>query len=154
MKNGFTLVSLVLYVMLFFTFTVFATAVSTNLNRKVLSEKGIVMVNDSYMKLYTNLLDSAKKSTSVDIIGSKLVFSNGDLYEYNSENKKILKNSGNLVQNAESFSVKDLASILGPLNNINDIDLNKCFSVNVSFKKYNETINKDIVVTVGDVLYE
>lgn len=154
MKKGFTLVSLVLYVMLFFTFTVFATAISTNLNHKVLSEKGRVIVNENYIKLYTNLINSAKKSNSVDIIDNKIVFSNGDLYEYNSDNKELLKNSGNLAQNMESFSVTDLASVLGSSNNINDIDLAKCFSLNVTFKKYNEVISKDIIVTVGDDLYE
>ncbi len=154
MKKGFTLVSLVLYVMLFFTFTVFATAISTNLNHRVLSEKGRVIVNEEYMKVYTNLVDSAKESSSVDIIEDKIVFSNGDLYEYNAQNKRILKNSGNLVQNTESFAIINLETILGPLNNIEDIDIIKCFSLNVSFKKYNEIISRNIVVTVGDELYE
>jgi len=154
MKKGFTLVSLVLYVMLFFTFTVFATAISTNLNHELLSEKGRVIVNESYIKLYTNLINSAKRSHSVDVIENKIMFSNGDTYEYNLDNKEISKNSGNLVYNTESYAVTNLADILSVSNNINDIDLVKCFSINVSFKKYNETITKDIVITVGDELYE
>lgn len=154
MNRGFTVVSLVLYVMLFFTFTVFATAISTNLNHRILSEKGIVIVNENYMKAYINLVDSAKKSNSFDIIGEKIIFSNGDIYEYNSQNKMFLKNSGNLVQNMESFTITNIEDVLGPLNDINDIDTAKCFSLNVSFKKYNETISKDIIVSVGDELYE
>ncbi|MDD2376539.1 MAG: hypothetical protein PHD15_00720 [Clostridia bacterium] len=154
MKKGFTFVSLVLYVMLFFTFTIFTTAISTNLNHQLLSEKGRVIVNESYMKFYTNLINSAKKSISVDIIGNKIVFSNGDIYEYNSANKEIYRNHGNFVYNIESFAVSNLEDILGVSNNINDIDIVKCFSINVAFKKYNEIINKDIVITVGDDLYE
>lgn len=154
MKKGFTVVSLVLYVMLFFTFTVFATAISTNLNHELLSEKGRVIVNESYIKLYTNLINSAKKSHSVDIIENTIIFSNGDIYEYNLDNKEISKNSGDLVYNMESYAVSNLGDILGVSNDINDIDLVKCFSINVSFKKYNETITKDIVITVGDELYE
>jgi len=154
MKKGFTVVSLVLYVMLFFTFTVFATAVSSNLNQKVLSEKAIVIINESYIKLYTNLINSAKKSNSLDIINSKLIFSNGDIYEYNLENKKISKNKGNFVQNMDGFTVSSLSEVLGLSNDINEIDLTKCFRINVSFKKYNETINKNIVITLGDDMYE
>ncbi|MDF2866088.1 MAG: hypothetical protein K0R72_906 [Clostridia bacterium] len=154
MKKGFTMVSLVLYVMLFFTFTVFATAISTNLNYKVLSEKGKVIVNENYIKLYTNLINSAKTSTSVDIINNKIIFSNGDLYEYNSVSKELFKNSGNILQNVENFNITNLESILGTSNNISDMDLVKCFSLNVIFKKYNETISKDIVITVGDEIYE
>ncbi len=154
MKNGFTMVSLVLYVMLFFTFTVFATAISTNLNYKVLSEKGRVIVNENYIKLYTNLINSAKASTSVDIINNKIIFSNGDLYEYNSVSKELFKNSGNILQNVENFNITNLESILGTSNNIGDMDIVKCFSLNVIFKKYNETVNKDIVITVGDEINE
>jgi hypothetical protein len=154
MKKGFTVVSLVLYVMLFFTFTVFATAISTNLNHKVLSEKGRVVINESYIKLYTNLLNSSKNSTSLDIIDNRLIFSNGDLYEYNSDSKEILKNKGNFVQNIETCTVSNLVSVLGASNNIDDMDLTKCFSINVSFKKYNETMSKDIVITLGDGMYE
>jgi len=154
MKKGFTVVSLVLYVMLFFTFTVFATAISTNLNHELLSEKGRVIVNESYIKLYTNLINSAKDSHSVDVIENTIIFSNGDIYEYNLDNKELSKNSGNLVYNMESYTVSNLEDILGVSNDINDIDLVKCFRINVSFKKYNETITKDIVITVGDELYE
>jgi len=140
--------------MLFFTFTVFATAISTNLNHELLSEKGRVIVNESYIKLYTNLINSAKDSHSVDVIENTIIFSNGDIYEYNLDNKELSKNSGNLVYNMESYTVSNLEDILGVSNDINDIDLVKCFRINVSFKKYNETITKDIVITVGDELYE
>ena len=154
MKKGFTIVSLVLYVMLFFTFTLFATAISTNLNHKLLSEKGRVVINENYLKIYTNLVNSAKKSDSYDIINNKIIFSNGDVYEYNTNNKEISENSGNLVSNVESFTISNLADSLGVSNDINDMDQTKCFSLNLSFKKYNEVITKDIVVTVGDEIYE
>lgn len=154
MKKGFTLVSLVLYVALFFAFTVFATAMSTNLNHKILSEKGRIVIQDNYMKLYTNLIDSAKKSSTIDIIENKVVFSNGDIYEYDSSNKEFLKNSGNFVSNIESFSIKNLDEIAGLQNDMTNVNIVDTVGFNISFRKYNETINRDIVITVGDDLYE
>lgn len=154
MKKGFTLVSLVLYVALFFAFTVFATAMSTNLNHKILSEKGKIVIQDNYMKLYSNLINSAKKSNSIDVIGTKIIFSNGDIYEYNSSDKEILKNSGNLVSNVDSFTIKKLDEIAGIQNDITNINIAECLGFNISFRKYNEIINRDIVISVGDGLYE
>lgn len=154
MKKGFTVVSLVLYVMLFFTFTVFATAISTNLNRKILSEKGRIVINENYMKIYTNLVDSAKKSNSIDVVGNDIIFSNGDVYKYISANQELLKNSGNLANNINGFTIKNLTDVLGTTYDVNSIDIAKCISVNVSFKKYNESISKDIIITVGDDLNE
>lgn len=154
MRRGFTLVSLVLYVSLFFAFTVFATAMSSNLNHKILSEKGRIVIQDNYMKLYTNLISSAKQSNSIDVIGNKVVFSNGDIYEYSSSNKEILKNSGNLVSNMDGFTVKNLDEISGLQNDMTKINNIDCVGFTVSFRKYNEIINRDIVITAGDDLYE
>ncbi|MEG1705563.1 MAG: hypothetical protein RR290_03190 [Clostridia bacterium] len=142
MKKGVTLVSLVLYVFLFFTFTTLATAISTNQNHKVLSEKGRIIINNETITLYSNLLYSAKKSISYDIINEKIVFSNGDYYSF--ENNCIYKNSGKLVDNITSFVVKNI-------DNTNNL---KCFQVDISLKKYNEKINKNLIITVGDELYE
>ena len=44
MKKGVTLISIVIYLVLFFTFTVFATSVSSNINRNVFMDKGSVEV--------------------------------------------------------------------------------------------------------------
>jgi hypothetical protein len=154
MKRGFTVVSLVLYVTLFFAFTVFATAISTNLNHKVLSEKGKIIIHDNYMKLYSNLFNSAKASTSIDIIENNIVFSNGDIYAYDDEKNVVLKNSGSLVSNVEDFKVINLEEVTGIANDMNNIDVINCAAFNVSFKKYNETITRDIVITVGDDLYD
>lgn len=154
MKRGFTMISLVLYTILFFAFTAFASAISTNLNYQVLSEKGKIIVNESYMKLYTNLIDSSKKSDSVDIIMDKIIFSNGDIYEYDIDSKKVLKNSGDFVRNIEGFTVSNLEDILTFQNNVDDIDLTKSIRITVSFEKYNQEIQKDIVFTVGDEIYD
>lgn len=146
MKKGVTLVSLVLYVALFFTFTVFATALTTNLNHKVLSEKGRIITNENVIKLYSNILSSAKNSNFYDILPNKIVFSNGDYYDFDEEKNCIYRNSGKLVENVEKF-------IVNPVNreNINNL---KCFEIDVEFKKYNETLNKKLIITVGDEVYE
>lgn len=154
MKRGFTLVSLVLYVTLFFAFTVFATAISTNMNRRVLAEKGRIIINENYIKLYSNLLNSAKNSNTVDIIGTDIAFSNGDIYAYDDSNNSFLKNFGTLVNNVESFNVKNLEDVDGLENDMTNVNVIDCAGFNVSFKKYNETITRDIVITVGDDLYE
>lgn len=154
MKKGFTVVSLVLYVTLFFAFTVFATAISTNMNSKVLSEKGRIIIQDNYVKLYSNLINSAKSSDTIDVIGNDIAFSNGDIYHYDNANNEFLKNSGKLVSNVDSFMIKNLDEIDGLSNDLTNIDLVNCVGFNISFKKYNETISRDIVISVGDDLYE
>lgn len=104
-KSGLTLTSIVIYVSLFFVFTVFAIAMSTNMNYKAMDEKANIYVYEQFEKLQYNVISSAKKSSFVDDIYSKIVFSNNDEYSFDKEKKVILKNGGVLVKNVENFNV-------------------------------------------------
>ena len=115
MKQGITMISLVIYVILFFGFTVLAISISSNLNYRILNEKGMTVANENYLKLYTNLLDSAKKSTNMYTIGTDTIyFSNGDVYKLFKTENLVNKNGGVLVKNVEDLlfkSIDDLSLI-------------------------------------------
>ena len=91
------MISMIIYVVLFFVFSAFAVSLSSNINYQTLSQKGLVYSNEQLQKLQYNMLFSAKNSISIDNISGKIVFSNNDEYTYDSTNKKIYKNGGVLV---------------------------------------------------------
>lgn len=94
--------SMVLYVALFFAFSAFAIAVSTNYNHKTLMEKGNMLINEEFDKLQMNLLASGRKSTDVSNIGGKIVFSNDD--EYRLSDGKIYKNDGVCINDVKELT--------------------------------------------------
>ncbi len=152
MKKGITMLSLVIYVVLFFAFSAIAISVSTNMNFRTLSEKGIIYCNEELQKLQYNLLNSAKNSTSCDIIQNTFVFSNGDEYVFDSSNKKIYKNGGTLIDSissCSSISVSELKST--PENFVSNIDKDAEYvCLNVEFSKYNQILNTDLFFKIGD----
>lgn len=96
-KSGLTMASMILYVVLFFIFISFAISISTNMNYKILTQKGDMYINEEYDKLQYNLFKSAKASTSISFIQGDIVFSNNDIYHYDSDKKIIYKNNAVLV---------------------------------------------------------
>ena len=151
-KSGITLTSIVIYVSLFFVFTVFAIAMSTNMNYKAMEEKANIYAYEQFNKLQYNIVTSSKKSTSVDNIYNKIVFSNNDEYSYDSEKKVILKNNGILVKNVENFRIIDVDELTDlPDIYISNID-NKLNSVclEITLKKYGKEITKQLLITAGD----
>ena len=54
-KSGITLASIVIYVSLFFVFTVFAIAMSTNINYKAMEEKANIYIYEQFDKLQYNI---------------------------------------------------------------------------------------------------
>ena len=105
------MISMIIYVVLFFVFSAFAVSLSSNINYQTLSQKGLVYSNEQLQKLQYNMLFSAKNSISIDNISGKIVFSNNDEYTYDSTNKKIYKNGGVLVSEVESFNIIDVSSL-------------------------------------------
>ena len=154
MKKGVTLISIVIYLVLFFTFTVFATSVSSNINRNVFMDKGSVEVEKEYSKLYINMFSSAKESELYYIVqkqsGTNINFSNGDSYLFDLDNGIIYKNEGILIENLKGFSIIKLEESSN--TNLSSEVLKKseslCFKV--SFEKYDQFLERQIVVTVGD----
>lgn len=152
LKKGISLTSMIIYVALFFLFTVFAIAMSNNMNYKAMDEKANIYILEQFSKLQNNMLDSSVNSTSVDNIYGKIVFSNNDEYVYDQDKKIILKNGGVLAKNVESFNViktSDLSNIpSNVLTNVDDKQNNIC--IEIKFKKYRTQITKQLFYTVGD----
>ena len=117
MKRGITLISIIIYLVLFTTFTAFVLSMNSNIERNVLMNKGNSIIETEYSKLYTNLFASAKDSTDYSILdGDKqliIEFSNGDVYNYDKDNGRILKNNGILVTSVSNFKQIDVTSLAG-----------------------------------------
>ena len=151
-RSGITLTSIVIYVALFFVFTVFAVAMSTNMNYRALDEKANIYIHEQFCKLEYNMVSSAKASNSVDNVTGYFVFSNNDEYKFDSEKKAILKNDGVLVKSVENFRVIDTNKLENvdseTVSNIdNDLEY---VCLEITFKKYGKQIVKQLFVTVGD----
>lgn len=143
-KSGLTMASMILYVVLFFIFIAFAVSISTNMNYKILTQKGDMYINEEYDKLQYNLFKSAKVSNSISFIQNDIIFSNNDIYHYDSNKKIIYKNNAILVDSVDSFEPKVSSEL-------NITDKSKYLSYNVVFNKYKQQLSKDIFVSVGDV---
>lgn len=151
-KSGLTMVSIALYVVLFFAFSAFAIAMSMNMNYKTLAEKGNVWISEQTEKLQYNLIKSAKSSDSVDNISGKVIFSNNDEYRYDSSQKCILKNDGKLISDVEGFRIMDTIELSSaPTNFTSNLDGNvDHICIEITIKKYNQTKTTQMIVTVGD----
>lgn len=151
-KSGITLTSIVIYVSLFFVFTVFAIAMSTNMNYKAMGEKANIYVYEQFDKFQYNIVTSAKNSNFVDNIYNKVVFSNNDEYSYDKDKKVVLKNGGVLVNNVEKFEIiteEKLTDISDVFSSNMDNNTNS-ICIEITFKKYGRQITKQLFVTVGD----
>lgn len=158
-KSGISLMSMVMYVVLFFAFMTFATAMATNMNYAALSQKGEIIVAENFQKLQQNILVSAKDSVSVDNISGNIVFSNNDEYTYNSSKKQVLKNGSKIISDVTDFKIIDLSEVTGISESfatqengeyINIDDSKDYVCISVTIKKYGVEKTSQIIVTVGD----
>lgn len=139
-KNGITMVSIVMYVVIFFALTAIATGVTIAMNSNSLKDKGKIYVQEAEIKLKNNLLNSFENSDSITTISNKLIFSNNDEYYYEPENKIIYKNGGILIQNVE-----EMTFYLGNNKGLVSLDLN------AKVIKYNQEKNINFITCKGDV---
>ena len=162
-KKGLTLLSMVIYVALFFTFMTFATIIATNMNYTSLSYKGKIVNEENFQKLQYNILNSAKRSVSVDKLYNSVVFSNNDEYSYNEEKEQVLKNGGVIATNVTSFeianieSLKDVPSSFFTKSDGKYINLDKSkdyICINITFEKYGAQTTSQIFAVVGDDIDE
>lgn len=146
-KKGITLLSIVVYVVLFFTFTVFVSLIVTNLNIKTIQSRADIILNEQFLKLQQNIFVSSKNSNSFDKISEKIVFSNNDEYKFDKDKKQILKNGGLLISGVEEFSFVNLTDVEKNKysNNINNV-----IKLNVIMKKYEKVFTQEIFMLVGD----
>lgn len=136
-KRGITLASLVIYIVLFTTFTVFVSGVSTNVNERLFDNRGEAINYTSLNKLQHNLEVSAMNSQDVVISSNEINYSNGDNYLYDETQNVIYKNGGMLCLNVEEFNI----SLETGLNT-------KKITINISFNKYLNSITKTIISCV------
>ena len=155
-KQGLSMLTMILYVILFFAFSSIAVAISTNMNLRLLKEKGQIIVNEEFKKLEYNMLGSAKKSTAIDEISGKVAFSNGDEYYYNQTEGKIYKNDGVLVSDVKEFEIIEPSNLTyAPDIFLQDMDtLVDSVCMQVKFEKYDMEYSSQIFVTAGDGVYE
>lgn len=151
--------SMVMYVVLFFAFMTFATAMATNMNYSALSQKGEIIVAENFQKLQQNILVSAKDSITVDNISENIIFSNNDEYTYNSSKKQVLKNGSKIISDVTDFKIIELSGITGipeeyltqQKGEYTNIDNTKDYiCISVTMKKYGVEKTSQILVTVGD----
>lgn len=129
-KKGITMTSIIIYVILFFLFTIAVTVITSNFNSKLFKDRGLSININSFNKLEYNLLKSGNESNLVNIIDNDLVFSNNDNYIYNIEKGTIKKNGGIITSNIIKYTQE-----------IQDSDNGKLLTIKIKFEKY---LHKDI----------
>lgn len=145
-KKGITMVSIMVYVLLFFAFTTIATVISSRINKNLFNDRGNAINITAINKLEYNLLKSADESYNVDmeISGNKrtLTFSNSDVYVFDKDKNVIYKNGGKLVKFVKDMTLRiqeDIINIDIVLNKYtNEVARNikiKCAS-NINTKSY------------------
>ena len=151
-KRGISLISMIIYVVLFFAFSAFAVSAGSNMNYQALNQKGVAYLNEQIQKLQYNMLFSAKDSLSIDNISGKIVFSNNDEYSYSVSDKAIYKNGGKLISDVEDFKIIDVSLLTNVpsffLMNIDENVSNIC--IEIKLKKYGSEVSKQLFFVAGD----
>ncbi|MBR5227819.1 MAG: hypothetical protein IKV94_04185 [Clostridia bacterium] len=135
-KQGITVVSLVVYVILLFGFITITLTVSGNFSSNLFDEKGSSTNLSNFDKLLYYLNESASTSTDVDIVDNEIAFSNGDVYTYNEGKSTVYLNGGILVKDVTNFSAQQY--------------LTSSIKVECTFTKYTSEISRSINVYVGE----
>ena len=155
-RSGITMLSMVIYVTLFFAFTALAISMGSNMNYSSLVQKGKLYINEEASKIQYNLVNSAKSSDDINNIYGKLVFSNNDEYTYDNATKKLLKNGGVLATDVEEFKIIDVYN----MNFVNDEVYKKIDTsipstcIEIKLKKYGQEKKVQIFVSAGDEVNE
>lgn len=136
-KGGVTLASLVIYIILFTTFTVFVSSVSNNANERLFDARGEAINYTTLNKLQYNLETSAINSDDVIVTPTEISYSNGDTYIYDEVQKVVYKNDGILCLNVETFNITLDAGIN-----------TKKVKVNISLSKYLNNLTREIITCV------
>ena len=110
-KSGITMVSIVIYVVIFFALVAIATGTTMAMNSNSLKDKGKIYVNEAEIVLKTNFLNSLNNSKNINIIDNdRIVFSNNDVYRYDDDKDILYKNDGIFIQNITEFNFSKIES--------------------------------------------
>ena len=138
MKKGITLTALVIYLVLFFSFTAFVVAITSKYNEKVFTDRGVAINITELNKLEYNLTVSKSKSSSFSKIGDNIVFDNNDKYSYDPNNKVILLNDGILISNVDTCTFS-----------VNSVNNGNHLIINLTLKKYLSTVTRNVELFMG-----
>jgi len=138
-KKGITITSLVIYVILLFSIITLVVIITGGFNERMFEDRGMAININNVNKLQYNIFHSASKSNKASIINSKLCFSNGDIYSYDSERQILYKNQSPLLENTKEFIVNTHLSPEGTK-----------ISISLVLKKYLSEIDREIIVFVED----
>ena len=138
-KAGITLSSLVIYILLFTTFSIFVSIISTNMNNRLFNSRGEAINYSNLNKLQYNIETSALNSNDVLVTTNQISYSNGDSYLYDSANKVIYKNGGILCTNVYNFNL-----------NMSETLYTKKVIVQVTFNKYLNSMERTIISCVEE----
>jgi len=139
-KKGITLSSLVIYIVLFTSFTIFVSSISTNMNERLLDNRGEAINYSSLNKLQYNIEDSSLESNDVIVEENAVSYTNGDNYVYNAETKTVYKNDGILCANVDSFNVTLEMGVNA-----------KKVTIDITFSKYLNSMTRTIISCVEEV---
>ena len=140
-KSGLTMVSIVIYVVIFFALVAITTGTTMAMNSNSLKDKGKIYVNEAEFVLKTNFLNSLNQSDTVNIIDSdKIVFSNDDVYRYDEDKDILYKNEGIFIQNITEFNFSQVKTQYGITS----------ISVTGKILKYGNENNFNLFVYKGD----
>lgn len=159
-KSGISLLSITIYVILFFTFSVVAIGVASTMNVNMIKSKGDVINNEQFEKLQYNFIKSADSSYNIKVEGAKVTFSKidstTDVYTYDSTKKVVKRNDAIVARNVEEFTIYS-ADNVGQVVNKNGVNYTNNFdpdidkvAVKVKFMKYNSIKESDIFVAAGE----
>lgn len=140
LKKGVTLTSLVVYVLLFATLTVFVANTYTNMNDKLFENRAKAFNFSSLNKLQENIENSSIESESALSDSNTISFSNNDKYVYDNASRCITKNGGILCTNVKSFTINQTN-----LNGVNNIQ------ISVVFEKYLTELSRSIICSVEEL---
>lgn len=140
-KSGITMVSIVIYVVIFFALVAIATGTTMVMNSNSLTDKGKIYVNEAEIILKTNFLNSLNNSETINVIDNdKIVFSNNDVYRYDGDKDILYKNGGIFVQNITEFNFSQVKSQYGITS----------ISITGKIVKYGNEKNLNFFVYKGD----
>lgn len=135
-KSGITTVSIVVYVILLFAFTTLALNVSSNISNGMFDDKGFAINLSNFDKTLYYLNKSAIESSKVIVTDNTLSFSNGDVFEYDSQKQTLYYNDGILVNNVTDF-------------NINNDDIN-VYNIQIQLTSYSNELSRNIKLYIGE----
>ena len=135
-KLGITVSSLVIYVILLFSFTAVALGVSGNFTSGIYNDKGLAINLSNLDKIQYYLNKSAVNSTSVEFTSNSITFSNGNEYTYDAATRVVYYNKGILVTDVTKFIVTNNEGSL--------------YEIQMEFTKYSVVTERIVKINVGE----